>query len=143
MITRKTWKKGTLNGFKTSFMLLKIIVPVFAAVTILGHTPVIGYISGVFGPIMRFTGLPGEAAIAFVTGAVVNIYAAIGIIIALNLTPWQITTIAVMLNLSHELVVESAILKKTGIKVFPIIMIRLLSAFLVGGAMNAMGKLIF
>jgi len=143
MITRETWKNGAVNGFKTSLMLLKIIVPVFAAVTILGHTPVIGYISRFFEPVMQFTGLPGEAAIAFVTGAVVNIYAAIGIIIALNMTPWEITTIAVMLNLSHELVVESAVLKKTGIKIIPIVFIRLTAAFLVGGTMNLAGKYFF
>lgn len=88
---------------------------------------------------MRITGLPGEAAIAFITGAVVNIFATIGIIIALDFTPWQITIIAVMLNISHELIVESAILKKTGITIFPILMIRLSCSFLIGSLLNVIG----
>jgi len=37
---------------------------------------------------MRFVGLPGEAALAVVTGMFLNFYAAIGIIIALGLTAW-------------------------------------------------------
>ncbi len=139
MITTQTWKKGSINGLKTSFMLLKIILPVYAAVTILSHTPVISWISRFFEPVMRITGLPGEVAIAFITGAVVNIYAAVGIIIALDLTTWQITTIAVMLNISHELIVESAILKKVGINIFPILMIRLGCSFLIGSLLNIIG----
>jgi len=35
---------------------------------------------------MRFVGLPGEAALAVVMGMFLNFYAAIGIIIALDLT---------------------------------------------------------
>jgi spore maturation protein SpmB len=142
MITLQTWKRGAANGLKTSVMLLKIIIPVYAGVTILGHTPVIGWISKLFAPVMSFTGLPGEAAIAFVTGAFVSNYAAIGIIIALHLSPWQITTIAVMLNFSHELFVETAVIKKTGINIWPIVAVRLGSAFLVGGLMHIVGKML-
>lgn len=139
MVTLGTWKKGALNGLKTSLMLLKIILPVFTAVTILGHTPVIAWLSKLFAPIMNFVGLPGEAALAFVTGAFVNIYIAIGITIALHLSPWEMTTLAIMLNLSHELFLESAILKKTGITVWPIAVMRLMNAFLAGALMNLIG----
>ena len=140
MITINTWKTGTVNGLKTSLSLLKIIIPVYAVVSILGHTPVIPWLSNLFAPLMNFTGLPGEAAIAFVTGALVSMYAAIGIIAALNLTPFQITTLAVMLNFAHELIVETAVLKKAGIAIGPVLTIRFLSAFLVGGLMNVIGQ---
>lgn len=140
MVTVNTWKRGASNGIKTSLMLLKIIIPVYAAVTIIAHTPLMEAISGFFAPLMNFTGLPGEAAIAFVTGAFINIYIAIGIIIALNLSPWELTTIAIMLNLSHELFVETAVIKKTGISIWPIVVLRLASAFLAGGMMNLTGR---
>jgi Fe2+ transport system protein B len=139
MITLETCKRGALNGLKTSLMLLKIIIPVFAVVTILGHTAVMAWLSKLFAPIMNFVGLPGEAAVAFVTGAFINIYVAIGITIALHLSPWELTTLALMLNLSHELFLESAVLKKTGITVWPIAVMRLMNAFLVGGVMNMVG----
>jgi spore maturation protein SpmB len=139
LITAKTWKNGFANGLKTSFLLLKVIIPVFALIKVLEHTPVIGWISQYCDPLMRFVGLPGEAALAVVTGMFLNFYAAIGIIIALGLTAWQITIIAVILSCCHELVIETAIIKKTGIRAWPILSIRLATAFGAGVILNVFG----
>lgn len=141
MITVKTWENGFANGLKTSFLLLKVIIPVFALIKVLEHTPVIGWISQFCDPLMRFVGLPGEAALAVVTGMFLNFYAAIGIIIALDLTPWQITIIAVILSCCHELVIETAIIKKTGIRAWPILAIRLTTALGAGVILNLFGKM--
>ncbi len=141
MITANTWKNGFANGLKTSFLLLKVIIPVFALIKVLEHTSVIGWISQFCDPLMRFVGLPGEAALAVVTGMFLNFYAAIGIIIALGLSAWQITIIAVMLSCCHELVIETAIIKKTGIRAWPILGIRLATALGAGVILNLFGKL--
>ena len=141
MITAKTWKNGFTNGLKTSFLLLKVILPVFALIKILEHTPVIGWIAKFCDPLMRFVGLPGEAALAVVTGMFLNFYAAIGIIIALGLTAWQVTIIAVILSCCHELVIETAIIKKTGIRAWPILAIRLATALMAGVILNLFGKM--
>ena len=139
MITAKTWKNGFANGLKTSFLLLKVIIPVFALIKVLEHTPVIGWISQFCDPLMRFIGLPGEASLAVLTGMFLNYYAAIGIIIALGLTAWQVTIIAVILSCCHELVIETAIVKKTGIRAWPILGIRLATAFGAGVLLNVFG----
>ena len=141
MITAKTWKNGFANGLKTSFLLLKVIIPVFALIKVLEHTPVIGWISQFCDPLMRFIGLPGEASLAVLTGMFLNYYAAIGIIIALGLTAWQITIIAVILTCCHELVLETAIIKKTGIRAWPILGIRLATALGAGVILNLFGKM--
>ena len=141
MITAKTWKNGFTNGLKTSFLLLKVVVPVFALIKVLEHTPVIGWISQFCDPLMRFVGLPGKAALAVVTGMFLNFYAAIGIIIALGLTAWQVTIIAVILSCCHELVIETAIIKKTGVRAWPILGIRLATALGAGGLLNLFGKM--
>jgi len=141
LITAKTWKNGFTNGLKTSFLLLKVIIPVFALIKVLEHTPVIGWISQYCDPLMHFVGLPGEAALAVVTGMFLNFYAAIGIIIALGLTAWQITIIAVILSCCHELVIETAIIKKTGIRPWPILGIRLATALGAGVILNLFGKM--
>jgi spore maturation protein SpmB len=141
LITVKTWENGFANGLKTSFLLLKVIIPVFALIKVLEHTPVIGWISQFCDPLMRFIGLPGEAALAVVTGMFLNFYAAIGIIIALDLTAWQITIIAVILSCCHELVIETAIIKKTGIRAWPILGIRLATALGAGVILNLFGKM--
>jgi hypothetical protein len=141
VVTAKTWKNGFSNGLKTSFVLLKVIIPVFIAIKILEHTPIIGWVSKLCDPLMGFIGLPGEAALAVVTGMFLNFYAVIGIIMALDLTAWQITIVAVILCCCHELVIETAIIKKTGIRVWPIMAVRLSSAIAAGAGLNLIGKL--
>jgi spore maturation protein SpmB len=142
LITKDTWKKGLVDGLKTALTLLKVILPVFAVIKVFEHTPVIGWISRIFDPLMRFVGLPGEAALAVVTGMLFNFYAALGIILALGLSAWQITIMAVMLSCCHELVLESAIIKRTGISAWPILSIRLFTAFAAGAVMNLAAKLL-
>jgi spore maturation protein SpmB len=141
LITKDTWRKGFADGLKTFLTLLKVILPVFAAVKVLEHTPVIKWISLAGDPLMRFVGLPGEAALAVVTGMLLNFYAALAIIIALSLSAWQITIMAVMLCCCHELVLESAVIKKTGISAWPILCIRLVTAFSAGALMKLVGNL--
>ncbi len=142
MITKNTWKRGFADGLKTAFTLLKVVLPVFAVIKVLEHTPVIGWLSKVFDPVMWVVGLPGEAALAVVTGMLLNFYAALGIILALGLTAWQITIMAVMLSCCHELVLETAIIKKTGIAAWPVLSIRLFAAFAAGAVMNLVGNLV-
>jgi len=142
VITRDTWKRGSKDGFKTALGLLKVILPVFAVIKVLEHTPAIVWISQVFDPFMRFVGLPGEAALAVVTGMLFNFYAALGIILALGLSTWQITIVAVILCCCHELVLETAIIKKTGISAWPILSIRFFTAISAGAVMNLVGNLV-
>jgi spore maturation protein SpmB len=141
LITKDTWKNGFTDGIKTSLALLKVVIPVFAVVKVLEHTPIIGWIAKIGDPLMRFVGLPGEAALAVVTGMFFNFYAALGIILALGLSTWQITIMAIILSCCHELVLETAIIKKTGISAWPILGIRLITAFTAGAVMNLLGNL--
>ena len=142
LITKDTWKNGFADGLKTAVALLKILLPVFAIVKVLEHTPIIGWISQRFDPLMRFVGLPGEAALAVVTGMLFNFYAALGIILALGLSAWQITIMAVILTCCHELVLETAIIRRTGISAWPILGIRLFTAIAAGAVMNLIGILV-
>ncbi|CAB1076953.1 hypothetical protein JY97_08980 [Alkalispirochaeta odontotermitis] len=142
VITKDTWKNGLMDGVKTALALLKVVLPVFAIIKVLEHTSFIGWLSALCDPLMRFVGLPGEAALAVVTGMLLNFYAALGIILALGLSAWQITIMAVMLSCCHELVLETAIIKKTGIAAWPVLTIRLVTAFAAGAVMNVAGHLL-
>jgi len=135
MITRNTWTTGIRAGLKTSWILSKVVFPVTLAVTVLKYTPIIDWLVVVFTPVMSWIGLPGEAAIPLVVGNLLNLYAGIGAIISLELTVKHVFILAVMLSFSHNLLIETAVAKKIGVKGYIPVLLRiglaLLSAFFI------------
>lgn len=118
-------KSGFWMGIRTTGMLARVIVPVYFIVAILSRYGGLEQIARFFEPMMRIFGLPGEAALVLVLGNVVNLYAALGAIVAISLTSGQLTVIALMLGFSHSLLVESAVVKQTGVPIRIILPLRL------------------
>ncbi|SFE93440.1 nucleoside recognition domain-containing protein [Alteribacillus iranensis] len=125
-----TLKKGLLVGLQTTWTLGKIIFPITLIITILSYTPVLEWVADVLSPLMGWIGLPGEAAIPLVLGNVLNLYAAIGAILSMDLAVKEVFILAVMLSFSHNLFVESAVAMKVGIRMSVILAVRLGLAFL-------------
>jgi len=142
MVLIKSIKTGFVKGIETTWMLGKVVVPVYLLVTILKYTPVIEWITSIFTPLMALFNLPGEAAIILVLGNVLNLYAAIGAITAISLTPMEVTVIAIMLSFSHSLLIETAVTKKLGISVKKVILIRLGLAVVSGILVGQLGGVI-
>lgn len=137
----KSIKEGIIRGIETTWMLARVLVPVYFIVTILKYTSVLEYIAVVFEPLMKLFGLPGEAALVLVLGNVINIYAAIGAISALNLTTFQITTMALMISISHSMLVETAVIKQVGAKPWKVVLTRVGIACVSGILMHMIGGL--
>ncbi len=125
-------KSGFWTGVRTTGMLARVIVPVYFIVAILSRYGGLEQIAHFFEPVMHIFGLPGEAALVLVLGNVVNLYAALGAIVAISLTSGQLTVLALMLGFSHSLFVESAVVKKTGVPIRVILPLRLGMMILVG-----------
>ncbi|RQD69105.1 MAG: nucleoside recognition protein [Tindallia sp. MSAO_Bac2] len=102
-------KQGFRNGIDTTIMLGKIIVPVYFVVTFLHHTPVIDFVAQSFEPLMSVFNLPGESAMILVMGNLLSLYSGVGAIQALSLNSFEITLLAMMLNFSHSLFIETAV----------------------------------
>lgn len=107
-------RTGLSAGFRTSLKIIKVSVPLYVAVTLLKGTPFLEVLGKVFAPVMGIFGLPGEAAFAFVAAFLLNLYAAIAVIVPLHLTPFQVTQCGLMMGVAHNLVVEGAVLSTTG-----------------------------
>ncbi|MFZ5898618.1 MAG: nucleoside recognition domain-containing protein [Bacillota bacterium] len=136
MLGINTLKRGTLNGLQVTWELTKVVLPIYIAITILKHTPVLPWIAGACAPAMKLVGLPGEASLALILGYTINLYAAIGAIMSLSLDSRQITIIASMLLLAHSLFIETAVARRTGIRVGLLLAIRIGISFLSGVALN-------
>ncbi|MEH7252705.1 nucleoside recognition domain-containing protein [Neobacillus niacini] len=122
-------KKGLQVGIKTTWTLGKVIFPVTLIVAILQYTPVLPWVIERIAPLMKLIGLSGDAAIPLVIGNFLNLYAAIGAILTLDFTVKEVFILAVMLSFSHNLIVESSVAMKVGIKLWLVLVTRLGLAF--------------
>ena len=131
---------GFRKGINTAWQLAKLIIPIYFAVTILKHTPLMPLLARSFAPLLGLVGLPGEAALALVTGILINIYAGIAVVMPLipsvPLGTRQITIIAIMLLICHNVPVESTVSHKTGASFWQMTILRLATAFLAGLLVN-------
>ncbi|WP_347548810.1 nucleoside recognition domain-containing protein [Pseudalkalibacillus hwajinpoensis] len=131
-----TLRRGLKAGFQTTWELGKIIFPITLAVTILRYTPVLEWIIGIIEPVMKWLGLSGEAAIPLVIGNFLNLYAGIGAILTLDLSVKEVFILAVMLSFSHNLLIESGVAAKVGVKLWVILTVRIGLAFLSAFVIN-------
>ena len=136
MISADTFKRGLKKGADTVIELTKVIVPVYLLVTVLKHTALFAAVAGIFSPVMKIFGLPGEAAIVLVLGNFLNLFAGIGAMASLALTAKQALIIALMLSFAHNLLVEIAVTKKAGVSVFSMLVLRLGLAAIVALIIN-------
>ncbi|CCQ96847.1 putative integral inner membrane protein [[Clostridium] ultunense Esp] len=120
---------GLKSGLRTTWVLGKVVFPITFLMTLLSHTPVLGWIISFFKPIMGWIGLPGEAAIPLVLGNALNLYAGIGAMLSLPLTVKSVFILAMMLSFSHSLPIETTLAKKVGVNPWLMLGTRLTLAF--------------
>jgi len=116
--------------------MIEITAGVSFAMMLLKFFNILPLVSDFISPVFKYFGLPGSAALAYLSGYFVNNYSAIAIASVLNLD-WRATTIiATMCLCSHSMVLETAVLKKTGASATRMVVVRTLSAFLLGWILN-------
>jgi len=108
-------KTSLRSAFKSSVLILKLIVPLYILSDILLYTGWLDKVSFLFEPIASFLGLPLQTALSLAAGVFINIYAAIALAAPLGLSPYEWSIMGLFLGVCHSLVIESAIMKKLGI----------------------------
>lgn len=135
MIIKNTLKKGLKSGLDTTWELGKVVFPITLIVTLLQHTPILGWLASWLAPFMGWIGLSGDAAIPLVLANFLNIYAGIGSILTFDFTVKEVFIMAVMMSFSHNLLIESTVAAKVGVKLWVVAVVRiglaLISAFLI------------
>lgn len=129
-------KTARPSAFKTLWWLTKIMALLSFAIMLLQYIGVIEWISYWLTPIFSHFGLPGEAALAYVSGYFVNCYSAIAVMTTLDLSTRAATILSVMVLCSHNMILETTVQHKTGSPIIKIIIIRTLSAFILGWVLN-------
>ncbi len=129
-------RSATPSALKTIWWLTKIMVGVSFGIMLLQYFGVIAWISEQLTPLFSSFGLPGEAALAYVSGYFVNCYTAMAVMSTLHLDMRAITILAVMVLCSHNMIVETTVQAKTGSSAVRIVIIRTLSAFILAFVLN-------
>ena len=133
-------KNAVLSSFKptikTVIWLMKLMLPITLGVSILDFMGVIVIISDYTEPLFKLMGLTGEAAIVFITSALASIYAAIGVMAGFSFTLRDVTIMATMCLICHNLIIETKIQHKAGSSWGYIIFIRIFFGLLSGYLLN-------
>ena len=121
---------------KTIIWLLKIILPISLAVSFLQYWGIIAVLADFLKPLFALIGLPGESAIVFISSLFLSLYAPIAIMTTLALDMREITILALMCLISHNLFVESAVQQKTGTSAVIMFCLRIISSFAGAALLN-------
>lgn len=136
-----TVRDGAIKGVKTAVLLLKIVLPVYAAVVLIKYSPIMSFLQEVFSPAMKFFRLPGDGIVPLITGMLTDEYTTIAVMSTFDFSTAQITTIAMFVLVAHSIPVESAIAQKIGMSGAKLTLFRILSAILVGILVGWIGGL--
>ena len=131
-------KNALPNAFKTIWWLLKLILPISLLVSLLQYSGFIALIAQYLAPAFSLIGLPGESAIVFISSMFIPLYGSIAIISTLSLDMREITILALMCLITHNLVVETAIQKKTGSSGVTMLLLRIFSSFIAAVILNSL-----
>jgi len=123
-----------------SLMLFKIMIPVSVIVKLLQEFNAIGYIGDILSPFMKLVGLPGEMGLVWATTLIANLYGGIiaffSIYSSVPMTVAQMTVLCTMMLIAHTFPVELIVARKAGVKLIPMLFIRLGFAFILGIILN-------
>lgn len=129
-------KRALPKAGKTVLWLLKIILPVSFVVSLMQYFGVIAFMATYLSPVFSVIGLPGESAIVFISSIFLSLYAPIAIIATLALDLREVTILAIMCLISHNLIVESAVQQKTGTSAVKMFIMRILVSFVAAYILN-------
>ena len=122
---------------KTCIWIIKITLAVSFAMMLLKYFDILPWISNAVSPVFKIFGLPGATALAFVSGYFVNVYSCIAVMTTLDLDWRALTILCTMVMCAHSMVLEIAVLKKTGASGVRMVIVRTLSAIVIGIVLNA------
>jgi hypothetical protein len=127
---------GIKGALRTILFLLGIVVPVSLATALLDWLGVLARIAGLLAPVMGLVGLPGDAALVFITSVFLNIYSAIAVASSMALDLRSATILAIMCLTAHNMIVETAVMRRTGSSGLKMVILRVLAAFVAAYAFN-------
>ncbi|MDR2450033.1 MAG: nucleoside recognition protein [Prevotellaceae bacterium] len=125
-------KSAIPGALRTAWWMMRLTVMASFGVELLRCSGALNWMSGSLSPVFGLLGLPGEAALAFMSGYFINVYAAVAVIDTLNFDTRTVTILAVMVLCAHNMIIESPVQQKCGSSLLRIFLVRTLGALALG-----------
>ncbi|MFN8256357.1 MAG: nucleoside recognition protein [Bacteroidales bacterium] len=123
-------------ALKTLGWLFRWMIPVSLFVTLLDYSGVLVVISDLLNPVFNLVGLSGQCSLVFITAILLHLYSAIAVIGSLSLNMREITILAIMCLIAHNLIIETMVQKKTGSSAIRMLVLRIGAAFFAAWVFN-------
>ncbi len=127
-LTQELWlifRRAVRPALRSALWLLSVMVPISLGAALLRHYGLLAPLASPLAGAFELLGLPAEGAVVFITSAFVNIYSAIAVIGTLSLNAREVTILALMCLVSHNLIVETSVVRRLGSNAWAMLLIRL------------------
>lgn len=123
--------QGVKKGGKGFLWIIKIILPISFATSLLVHFGLISKLDFILAPLMNWLSLPASAAIVLVAGILTGIYGAVAALSVLPFSMDHMILMAIFTLISHNMIQESMVQGKSGINPWFAALFRFFMSFLV------------
>lgn len=123
--------KTLTKAIQTSWMIIKIVLPIYILADILYFYNILSYISFIIKPVTSILSLPEETALAIISGIFLNLYAAIAFAAPIAMDNMQWSILAIFLGVCHSMVVESMVMKQLSIPIWYSYLLRFFGGLLI------------
>ncbi len=124
------------KALKAAWWMIRIMLPVSLSVMFMQYFGILSYFAKYLTPLFHYVGLPGESAVVFLTSVFLNIYTAIPIIGTMPLDMREVSILAIMCLISHNMIFETAVQKKTGSSAIRMVVLRITFSFVAAFLFN-------
>ena len=133
---RQCVRDGVKKGLRTAAWMLCIMVPISLGVALLHYFRVLAFLTPYLQPLFDCLGLPPETVLGCLSAGFLSVYSGIAAIVAIPLTDRQLTILAMLMLVAHNIPMESAIQHKAGTSLWRMSLLRVVAALGAACLMN-------
>ncbi|MBQ9201532.1 MAG: nucleoside recognition protein [Bacteroidales bacterium] len=127
---------ATPRALRTIWWIFRITAVISFVMFLLKYTGLLIWISALVSPVFLLFGLPGDAAMAYVSGYFINVYSCVAVVSTISLTAREMTILGAMTLAAHAIPVETAVQHKTGSPSWYCVLVRTLGSLALGITLN-------
>ncbi|MDR2886350.1 MAG: nucleoside recognition protein [Rikenellaceae bacterium] len=125
-----------MPALRTSWWLIRITVPISLGMAVLSHVGVVQWISEILTPAFSLIGLDGRGALVFISAVLGHLYTGVAVMFTVGVGLREAILLAVMCLICHNIIIETAIQKRSGASALGMPLLRVGMAIVAAALLN-------